>query len=81
MKFKRRHCGEQREAEAASSRQPDRGSLGRMRKWNKKRPKTYAQIKAENRRRGSVAGWRGQPVLGGGHDQNWRDPMFTVAEV
>jgi len=54
---------------------------GYVRKWKKRQPKTYAQIKAENRRRGSVAGWRGQPVLGGGLDQNWRDPMFMVAEV
>lgn len=44
-------------------------------------PKTYAQIKAENRARGSVAGWRGAPVMGGGHVANWRDPMFEIAEV
>lgn len=28
--------------------------------------KSYAQIRAENRKRRNVAGWRGQPVLGGG---------------
>ena len=55
-----------------------RGNL--LLRW-KPKPKTYAQIKAENRKRGVVAGWRGTVVMGGGTVRNWRDPMFEIAEV
>ena len=39
-------------------------------------PKTYAEIKRENRRRGAEAGWRGQPVIGGGPAQKVAAPLL-----
>ena len=45
-----------------------------------KRPKTYAQIKAANRKRRLESGWRGQPVIGGGPVLH-NDPQLTVREI
>ena len=42
-----------------------RFGMARKRRDLKRRPKTYAEIKRENRARKIVAGWRGQIVMGG----------------
>ena len=44
-----------------------------------KRPKTYKEIQAENRRRPIVAGWRGAPVMGGGSVHH-NDPYLKPSE-
>ena len=44
-----------------------------------KRPKTYREIQAENRRRPLVAGWRGAPVMGGGAIHH-NDPYLKPSE-
>ena len=36
------------------------------RRYPKRRPKTYAEIRAANRKHPIAAGWRGSPVMGGG---------------
>ena len=46
---------------------------------HKKRPKTYKEIQAENRRRVVAAGWRGAPVMGGGSIQH-NDPYLKPSE-
>lgn len=41
---------------------------------HKKRPKTYAEIKAYNRKHPIREGWRGQQVLGG-HSSNFGESV------
>ena len=46
-----------------------------------KRPKSYAEIRAANRRHPIAAGWRGAPVMGGGvarHNDPWLKPSEYV---
>lgn len=42
---------------------------------HRKAPKTYREIQYENRQRRVVGGWRGQPVLGGGHTFRCEAPI------
>ena len=51
----------------------------RFTKSNIKRPKTYREIQAENRRRPIVSGWRGAPVMGGGSIHH-NDPYLKPSE-
>ena len=55
--------------------------FGKARKQRdlKRRPKTYAEIKAANRRRPLVSGWRGTPVMGGGAIHH-NDPYLKPSE-
>lgn len=47
-----------------------------------RQPKTYAEIRAENRRRQIEAGWRGQVVMGGGGDgARHNDPWLSIHEL
>lgn len=50
-------------------------------KWLK-RPRTYAEIRAANRRRQIEAGWRGQVVMGGGGDgARHNDTRLSIHEL
>ena len=49
-------------------------------KWFRRHPKTYAEIKRENRARRIKDGWRGQPVLGGGPARH-NDAYLAVHEI
>lgn len=51
----------------------------RFTKLHIKQPKTYAQIRRENRRRVITAGWRGAPVMGGGTIHH-NDPYLKPSE-
>ena len=53
--------------------------MARKRRDPKRRPKTYAEILAENRRRPIVSGWRGAPVMGGGAIHH-NDPYLKPSE-
>ena len=49
-------------------------------KRDMKRPKTYREIRAANRKHPIVAGWRGQPVMGGGAGVRHNDPWLKPSE-
>ena len=53
--------------------------MARKRRDPNRRPKTYAEIKRENRARKVASGWRGAPVMGGGSIHH-NDPYLMPSE-